>query len=584
MAAMAVKGRPQLSQQSEEDDSSHEHSIKGVVLQQGVPNGDVVEEAGKGQLDETKKGLVVIVMLSLCLSVFLCALDATIITTALPTIAEQFNSTAGYTWIASSYLMSEAATTPLWGKLGDIFGRKPALLLSNLLFLVGSVLCGASTSVEMLIASRAIQGAGAGGIITLVDVIISDLFSMRTRGAYLGLVGATWALACGLGPILGGVFTSQVSWRWCFYVNAPLDGVALIITFLFPLSTPRTPIIQGLLAVDWSGTLTITGGVLMILLGLTYGGITYPWNSATVICLIVFGAVTLVLFVFTQWKVARYPIMPLDLFSNRSNVGSLAVTFAHGWFFMAVFYFMPLYFQAGLGANALLSGVYLLPAVLATGVSAAITGGVISATGRFIPPILLGMTLALLGIGLFIDLDQSSGWAKIILYQLVVGCGLGPNFQAPLVALQAHIAQRDVSTATATFNLVRVMANAISVVIGDVVVANQMNKQQTSLRISLGEERAELLAGENAVASVGLMKKWPSEAREIGQRAFSRSLRTVWIVETCFVVLGLLFCALLRPNVLSTDLEKIKQGLETEEKNALARKAEKEGLTPKGNA
>jgi MFS family permease len=160
-----------------------------------------------------------VIMLSLCLSVFLAALDISIITTALPTISEHFHSTAGYTWIGSAYLLATAASTPSWGKFSDIWGRKPVLLCASVIFFIGSLLAAVSVSIQMLIAARAIQGLGGGGLIILVNISISDLFSMRNRGQYFGMIGMVWAFASAVGPILGGVFTQRVSWRWCFYIN-----------------------------------------------------------------------------------------------------------------------------------------------------------------------------------------------------------------------------------------------------------------------------------------------------------------------------------------------------------------------------
>jgi MFS family permease len=278
-----------------------------------------------------------IIMVCLCASVFLAALDITIISTALPTISEHFHSNAGYTWIGSAYLLANAASTPSWGKISDIWGRKPILLCASCVFFLGSVLSATSVSISMLIAGRAVQGIGGGGLIILVNICISDLFSMRNRGQYFGMLGMVWALASGLGPILGGAFTQKVSWRWCFYVNLPITGpVTILLYFFLHLETPRTPMWDGLKAVDWAGSLTVVGGTLMLLLGLEFGGVSFPWDSATVICLIVFGFVVIGLFVLNERKFARYPIMPTRIFSDVSNLASLGVCFCHGFTFIAL--------------------------------------------------------------------------------------------------------------------------------------------------------------------------------------------------------------------------------------------------------
>jgi multidrug resistance protein len=280
-------------------------------------------------------------MLSLGIAVLLVALDITIITTALPTIAEHFQSSSGYTWIGSAYLIANSAATPIWGKVSDIFGRKPILLVTNAIFFIGSLLAAVSVNMNMLIAARAVQGIGGGGLIVLVNITISDLFAMRERGAYFGVIGGVWALASSLGPIVGGLFTQKVSWRWCFWVNLPLDGLAfLIILFVLDLHTPRTPIRKGLKAVDWLGALTMVGGTIMLLLGLEMGGITFPWKSATIICLIIFGAIMIGLFFLIEWRVAPYPLMPLDIFSKRSNLAALGVCFFHSFVFISGSYYL----------------------------------------------------------------------------------------------------------------------------------------------------------------------------------------------------------------------------------------------------
>jgi MFS family permease len=228
--------------------------------------------------------------------------------------------------------------------------------------------------------------------------------------------------------------------RWCFYINLPFDAVAFLIILLFlDIHTPKTPLREGLKAVDWLGCLTMVGAVIMILLGLEFGGISHPWTSATVICLIVFGVVLLAAFFLIEWRVAPYPLMPLDLFSKRSNLAALAACFLHAYVFIAGNYFLPLYFQAVLGATPILSGVYLLPQAVALSFMSMFTGIFIKKTGKYLPLIWAGMFLMTLGFGLFIDYDVNSSWAKIIIYQIIAGIGVGPNFQAPLIALQSLV-------------------------------------------------------------------------------------------------------------------------------------------------
>jgi MFS family permease len=264
------------------------------------------------------------------------------------------------------------------------------------------------------------------------------------------MVGGVWALASATGPLLGGVFTEKVSWRWCFYINLPLDGAAffVILFFLNNLDHPRTPLLEGLKAIDWLGSLTIIGGTLMLLFGLEFGGGSFPWNSATVICLIIFGVLTIGLFALNEWRIAPYPIIPLHVFRYRSNVACLAVCACHGFTFIGATYFLPLYFQACLGATPLLSGVYTLSLALSLSFASMATGITIRKTGQYLPPIYFGVATATLGFGLLTNLDAHSSWAKIVLYQIVTGLGVGPLFQAPLIALQTLVPPRDIAAGT----------------------------------------------------------------------------------------------------------------------------------------
>jgi hypothetical protein len=320
-------------------------------------------------------------------------------------------------------------------------------------------------------------------------------------------------------------------------------------------------------AVDWAGSLAIVGGTLMLLLGLEFGGVIYPWNSAKVICLIVFGVLVAGLFVLNEWKFARYPVMPLRLFKHHSNIAALGVCFCHGYVFIAGTYYLPLYFQAVLGATPLLSGVYLLPFALSLSVMSGGTGIWIKQTGKYLPAIRFGMTIMTLGIGLFINLDATANWPKIILFQIVAGIGVGPNFQSPLLALQTMVPPRDIATATSTFGFIRNISTSISVVIGGVVFQNEMQKRYPALVAALGLQTANALSGGSAGASVGLVKQLPAAQRAIARDAFFQSLRTMWIMYVAFAALGL-FCSLFVGNKELTKEHKVtRTGLVEEEKN-----------------
>lgn len=346
---------------------------------------------------------------------------------------------------------------------------------------------------------------------------------------------------------------------------------------------------------QWTGSLAIVAGTLMLLLGLELGGVTRPWDSATVICLIVFGVVVAGLFILNEWKFARYPVMPMRIFNNSSNLAALGVCFCHGFCFISGTYYLPLYFQAVLGATPLLSGVYLMPFALALSFVSAAVGVFIKKTGKYLPPIWyvgsagahpffayismfeiltftpthsclrFGLVVMTLGFGLFIDLERKPNWAKIIIYQIVAGIGVGPNFQAPLIALQSNIGPKDIAAATATFGFVRNLSTAISVVIGSVVFQNQMQKKTPSLVNSLGPELAAKLSGGSAGANVGIVEQLPPAQRIIAQAAFYESLRTMWIMYVAFAAFGILVSFFIGANILSKDHQVTKTGIAEEE-------------------
>ncbi|KAF1999510.1 hypothetical protein P154DRAFT_523302 [Amniculicola lignicola CBS 123094] len=543
---------------------------------------DTLEAQDERQAPRSKLK-VALILISLALCVLLVAIDITIVTTALPTICEHFQSASGYTWIGSAYLIANAAAAPIWGKVSDIFGRKPILLMTNFIFFIGSLLAAMSVSIDMLIAARVVQGIGGGGLIVLVNICISDLFSMRERGVYFGLVGGVWALASTLGPVAGGLFTQNVSWRWCFYINLPFDGLAfLILVLALDVHNPKTPLRQGLKAVDWLGSLVMVAGVVMILLGIELGGVNYPWSSPTVICLIVFGVVTICLFLLIEDRFAPSPLMPVSIFAHRSNLAACGVCFFHAFVNIAASYFLPLYFQAVLGSTPILSGVYLLPTAISLSAIAAITGVIIQKTGQYLPLIYSGLFFMTVGFGLFIDFGPQSSWAKIILYQIVAGIGVGPNFQAPLIALQSLVPKRDIATATAAFGTVRNLGSAIGVVVGSVVFQNQMKAKQTLLQSALGNRTASAFGGGSAGANVNIIASLPEDQKAVARKAFSDSLSTMWILFVCFSAMGLLMSLLITRNVLDKQHEETKTGLDVEherrrerEQERVDRKAEK---------
>ena len=347
--------------------------------------------------------------------------------------------------------------------------------------------------------------------------------------------------------------------------SVPIIGTVFILIFLFlKLETPKTAIWAGLKAVDWFGSLTIVGSTVMLLLGLEFGGVVHPWHSAIVINLIVFGIITAGIFVLVEWKIARYPITPLRLFNSISTTGCLLACFIHGMSFVVGTFYLPLYFQGVLGATPLLSGVWLLPFAGAMSFAASVTGMYIKFSGRFLEPIWLGFILMTLGLGLLISLDVDKSWPKIVIYQIIVGLGVGPNFQAPLIALQNGVSGQDIATATATFGFLRNLASSIGVVVGGVIFQNGIQSHAAELRDSLGPT-AELLLGGAATASTGIVDRLPADERAVARDVYFKSLKNVWIFAVAISAVGLLVILTIRKSKLSREHLVVKTGLDAEE-------------------
>ncbi|KAK9234619.1 major facilitator superfamily-domain-containing protein [Lipomyces kononenkoae] len=527
-----------------------------------------VDDSAGEQLTSTQALLLIT---AVGLSTFIAALEQTIISTASPTISRSFHSSElDFTWIGTAYLLPAAAAVPRWGKMSDIFGRKPILTVNIIVFWIGSLIGALSINTKMLIAARAIQGIGGGGILGLSATIIADVFSPRERSKYFGVLGVVWGMACGLGPIIGGAFCQYVTWRWCFWINLPVAGVAGVLCVLFlKVHTPRTPIWEGFKAMDWLGTILVVGATVMFLLGLGYGGVAYPWKSAIVICLIVFGIVTFAVYALVEWKVAKYPITPLRLFKSTSNIATFGVAYMHGAVYMANFYYLPLYFQAVLGATPVLSGVYLLPVAVTLCVASTLTGVYISKTGRYRPPIYFGLIMMILGDGLYINLQPYASWPRIIIFQIIAGVGLGPLFQAPIIAVFSLTKAADIASSAATVLFMRDIATAMSIVFGGVIFENRIDAHASEINAAVPGSLAAQITGGDATSVTDEIRALPADARAVVANVYTEALMDEWIFYTALSAAALVLSLLISKQVLSREHKINKQGLDVQEASRL---------------
>ncbi|KAF2435508.1 putative MFS transporter [Tothia fuscella] len=511
------------------------------------------------------------IVAALYLTLFIAALDQMIVATAIPTITHELHSARGYTWIGGAYLIANAAGGPIWAKLSDIWGRKPILLAAVSWFLFASIICARAGSMRVLIGGRALQGASAGGCLQLVTITISDMFSLRSRSLYLGGLGFMWAIAGGIGPVLGGALAQYASWRWIFWINLPTFGITFVVLSVFlDVHNPRTNVIAGIKAIDWLGSLSILAVVIMLLLGLNFGGETFPWSSPKVICLLIFGFLATFIFLFTERKIARYPLMPAALFRNKSNIATLIVTACHGCVYIGSEYYLPLYFQSTHAATPTQSGLLILPTMLMSAVMGIVCGIVMHRYSAYRGLIIVGSVLMTVGTGLYIMFDAETSIAMIIGLQFIAGTGAGLLFEPVYIAIQAFTGQENVATASSTLSFTRNMATSLGVVIGGVVFQNSMTSQSGCLAATgLPPAILSKLSGQDAAANVDIVAMIADvQARLVVQKAFASSTRNMWIFYTCVGTICVLASFFIKASRLSEEHVETKTGLLTTEKKA----------------
>jgi len=484
----------------------------------------------------------------------------------LPTITSSLHSASGYVWIGGAYQLANAAALPIWAKFSDIWGRKPIILTAVAMFLISSIICAKAVDMRMLIIGRALQGTAGAGLGQLVMIIISDLFSIRHRSLYFGLLEVVWVLAGGVGPVLGGILTEKLSWRWAFWINLPLAGTTFILLLLFlDVHNPKTPVLTGVKAVDWFGSLSIIAMTLMILLGLEFGGATFPWKSPQVVCLIVIGVLISGFFIFSEKRLAKYPLIPLDLFDSKSNIASLVLCFLHGVIYMGGEYYLPLYFQSALEASPSRSGLLILPITVTEAIVGIIAGIFTHRTGRYLELIHVGVILMVLGNGLYILLSTQSSIGQIIGFQIVAGTGQGFLFTAPLIALQASVSQDNTATATSTFGFIRNIATALSIVICGVVFQNSLDLKAKSLTmppVNLPSNITDALSGGQAAANVMIIGTIADKAqKEAVKDAFVWGTRNMFILTTSVAGCAVVTSIFIKKSVLSKAHVETKTGL-----------------------
>lgn len=480
---------------------------------------------------EHVSGNVVVSIGALLLGLLLAALDQTIVATALPTIVSELGGLEHLSWVVTAYLLASTAATPLWGKLGDQYGRKRLFQTAIVIFLVGSALCGAAQDMPQLIAFRALQGLGGGGLIVLSMAIVGDLVPPRERGRYQGLFGAVFGTTSVLGPLLGGLFTQHLSWRWVFYINLPVGIVALaVIATVLHIPRRRTKHV-----IDYLGTFLIASVATCLVLVASLGGTTWEWASPQIIGLAVLGALLAVAFVAVERRAAE-PVLPLKLFRVRTFTLSAVISFIIGFAMFGAMTYLPTFLQVVHGITPTMSGVHMLPMVAGMLLSSTGSGQIVSRTGRWKVFPIAGTAVTTLGLLLLHRLDTGSSTAEMSAYFFVLGFGLGLVMQVLVLIVQNAVPYEDLGVATSGATFFRSIGASFGVAIFGTIFASRLGDQLTDAfrgeRLPPGVSADSLEADPRGIAAL------PPALRPPALDAYATAITDVFLYAVPIALLG----------------------------------------------
>ena len=468
---------------------------------------------------------IMLVMSGLMMGLLLASLDQTIVSTALTTISEHFHRVDLYSWVVTSYLLASTIVVPLYGKLGDLFGRKIVLQVAIVLFLLGSALCGLAQNMAELIFMRALQGLGGGGLLVVTMAAIGDVIPPAERGRYQGLFGGVFGLATVVGPLIGGFLVEHFSWRWIFYINLPLGIIALLV--IGAVFKPHVAHVKH--KIDYPGAAYLALALTCIVLFTTQGGTILPWSSAQLWCTLAFGLIAIVGFIYEE-SIAAEPIIPLELFRERTFLLSCLIGLVIGMSLFGSVTFLPLYLQVVKGSTPSQAGMQLLPLMGGVMVSSIISGRIISRIGKYRLFPIAGTGVAFVAMALLSTLKNSTPVEVLYVYVGMLGLGLGMVMQVLILAVQNSVHFKHMGVATSGATLFRSIGGSIGVAAFGAIFTNGLHARLDQL-IPSGTELPRTL-GPTTVHQL------PPVLREDYLQAFGGSLHMVYLVAAGIIVLA----------------------------------------------
>ncbi|MGI5198494.1 DHA2 family efflux MFS transporter permease subunit [Streptomyces sp. CA-288835] len=492
---------------------------------------------------EYVRGGVLVSIGALLLGMLLAALDQTIVSTALPTIVSELGGLDHLSWVVTAYLLAATAATPLWGKLGDQYGRKRLFQTAIVIFLIGSALCGMAQNMPQLIGFRALQGLGGGGLMVLSMAIVGDLVPPRERGKYQGLFGAVFGATSVLGPLLGGLFTEHLSWRWVFYVNLPVGVVALAVI----ATVLRIPVRTARHTIDYLGTFLIASVAACLVLVASLGGTTWGWASPQIIGLAVLAAVLAVAFVSVERRAAE-PVLPLKLFRIRTFTLSAVISLIVGFAMFGAMTYLPTFLQVVQGVSPTMSGVHMLPMVAGLLLASTVSGQIVSRTGRWKVFPIAGTGVTTLGLLLLHQLDENSSTGEMSAYFAVFGLGLGLVMQVLVLIVQNAVSYEDLGVATSGATFFRSIGASFGVAIFGTIFASRLaDKLTTALA---GQPLPPGITPDALESDPRGISELPSALRLSAVQSYASAITDVFLYAAPVAVLGFVLAWFLREDKL----------------------------------